>query len=160
MLPEINTILYASDLGHHTRPAMKLAASMAKQHNAKIVYLHVLEPLADTARSMVSTYFSEAEIKQKFEESAVSTREHMEKRVQDFYNEEMPGEETVIDTEIRVETGSIEDVILKVSEKISADLIVMGSRTHSKVGRMMMGSSANKIVHTSKVPVLVVPIHS
>jgi len=159
MLPTIKTIVYASDLGHHTRPAMNMAASIAKQHNAKIVYLHVLEPLADTARTLVSSYFSESEIDTKFAESAESTKEYMTSRIKEFYEEEFNGEDPNIDTEIKVITGQIEDVILSASNEVNADMIIMGSRTHSAVGRMMMGSSANKIVHTSKIPVLVVPIY-
>jgi len=160
MLPEIKTIVYASDLGQHTRPAMRMATSVAKQYNAKIIYLHVLEPLADTARTLVSSYFSESEIDSKFAESAASTKEHMKTRIEEFYQEELNDADPEIETEIKVITGRIEDVILATADEVGADMIVMGSRTHSVVGRMMMGSSANKIVHTSKIPVLVVPIYS
>lgn len=160
MLPEIKTIIYASDLGHQTRPAMRMAASIAREHNAKIIYLHVLEPLADTARTLVGSYFSESEIDSKFAESVVTTKEHMNTRIEEFYKEELEGKESEFSTEIMVITGQIEEVILETAKKENADLIVMGSRTHSVVGRMMMGSSANKVVHTSEIPVLVVPIHN
>ena len=84
----------------------------------------------------------------------------MNTRIQDFYKEELEGKESEFNTEIMVITGQIEEVILETAKKENADLIVMGSRTHSVVGRMMMGSSANKVVHTSEIPVLVVPIHN
>ena len=39
-MTEINTILYATDLGKHTRPAFRMAVSLAKQHDAKIIFFH------------------------------------------------------------------------------------------------------------------------
>jgi nucleotide-binding universal stress UspA family protein len=139
MLPEIKTILYASDLGKNTRPAMRLAASIAKQHNARVVYLHVLEPLADTARALVGAYYSDEDIDAKYQESLESTRVYMERRIGAFHQEEMGDTEAPFETAVMAKS-------------------VMGSRTHSMMGRMMMGSSATKIVHTSKIPVLVVPL--
>ena len=40
----INTILYATDLGKHARPAFRMAVTLAKQSNAKIHFLYVIEP--------------------------------------------------------------------------------------------------------------------
>lgn len=158
MLPEIKTVLYASDLGKNTRPAMRLAASIAKQHNARVVYLHVLEPLADTARALVGAYYSDEDIDAKYQESLESTHSYMERRIASFHQEEMGDVEAPFETAVVVKSGQIEEVILAVANDVKADMIVMGSRTHSMMGRMMMGSSATKIVHTSTIPVLVVPL--
>lgn len=158
MLPEIKTIVYASDLGKNTRTAMRLAASIAKQYKARVIYLHVLEPLADTARALVGTYYSDEDIDAKYQESLESTRAYMIRRIATFHEDEVGTLDTPFDTEVIVKSGHIEEVILDVAYAEKADLIVMGSRTHSLMGRMMMGSSATKIVHTSKIPVMVVPL--
>ena len=158
MIPEIKTILYASDLGKNTRTAMRLAASIAKQHNARVIYLHVLEPLADTARALVGAYYTDEDIDAKYQESLESTNAYMTRRIATFHEEEMGNQEAPFETDVIVKSGQIEEVILNVAYAEKVDMIVMGSRTHSLMGRMMMGSSATKIVHSSKIPVLVVPL--
>ena len=158
MLPKIKTILYASDLGNHTRPAIRTAAAIASVHDAKIIYLHVLEPITNTARSLVSSYISEKEINERLQQNKEEMTDYMEKRIAKFHEEELSDQEKDLETQVMVKIGKIEEEILKVAEQEGADLIVMGSRTHSGVSQFMMGSSANKIVHTSHIPVLVVPI--
>ncbi len=53
------------------------------------------------------------------------------------------------------EIGFVPDEIIRKSEEIGADLIVMGSRSKSPIG-FLLGSVAEKVVSKSKVPVLVV----
>ncbi len=158
MLPKVKTILYASDLGNHTRPAIKMAAAVASGQKARIIYLHVLESISGTAKSLVSSYVSEEELNQIFTDSVQKMTEKMRDRIQKFHDEELTDEDRDLETKIMVKTGKIEEVILDVAEQEKADLIVMGSRTHSGIGQFMMGSSANKVIHTSHIPVLVVPI--
>ena len=61
-LPRISTILYATDLGKNTRPVFKQAIGHAIAHNAKIIMLHIVEPLSDTAKAVISAYMPETEI--------------------------------------------------------------------------------------------------
>ena len=42
MIPEINKILYATDLSENARFAFGFAASLANRYNAKVTILHVL----------------------------------------------------------------------------------------------------------------------
>ena len=46
--------------------------------------------------------------------------------------------------------------IKRYAKKISADLIVMGSKGHSKLDEIIVGSNTERTVRTSKIPVLVV----
>ena len=52
--PEISTILYASDLGQQTHTVFRHAITIARQYNAKIIMMHVVEPIGETARSVIS----------------------------------------------------------------------------------------------------------
>jgi nucleotide-binding universal stress UspA family protein len=45
MIPEIKTILYATDLSKNSSYAYLYAVDMAKRHNVKIVILHSVEPV-------------------------------------------------------------------------------------------------------------------
>ncbi len=51
MFPQIKTILYTTALSSYTRPVLRFAVALAKQHDAKIVLLHVAEPLSSSVRS-------------------------------------------------------------------------------------------------------------
>jgi nucleotide-binding universal stress UspA family protein len=46
--------------------------------------------------------------------------------------------------------------LLKVAEEVNADLIVIGLRRRSPVGKLLLGSNAQKILLESDIPVLAV----
>jgi len=46
--------------------------------------------------------------------------------------------------------------ILRYNEKINADLIIMGSIGHTKIEELLIGSNTEKVIQTSKTPVLIV----
>jgi nucleotide-binding universal stress UspA family protein len=50
--------------------------------------------------------------------------------------------------------GRAADVILDVAEAVKADLIAMTTHGRSGVGRWLLGSTADAVVHAAKVPVL------
>ena len=56
-----------------------------------------------------------------------------------------------------VEEGDPSSELLKVSERNGADLVVIGSTGKTALGRALLGSVAERMVHHSKVPVMVVP---
>ena len=49
--------------------------------------------------------------------------------------------------------------LLRLAKEIDADLIVCGSHGRGVIGRLMLGSVSSKLVHRSRVPVLVVPAY-
>src|SRR3712207_2674630 len=51
--------------------------------------------------------------------------------------------------------GTPVDAILDLGEEIGADLIVMGSRGHGPLGRLILGSVSEGVVHHAPCPVLV-----
>ena len=56
-----------------------------------------------------------------------------------------------------VESASVQEAIRLQTFRTSADLVVMGTHGRSGVDRFLLGSVAEKILRTSRVPVLVVP---
>jgi nucleotide-binding universal stress UspA family protein len=57
----------------------------------------------------------------------------------------------------RKETGHPADVILRVGEEESCDLIVLGSRGLGEVKRFLLGSVSDAVAHHAHCPVLIVP---
>lgn len=52
--------------------------------------------------------------------------------------------------------GQPADAVVSVAEKADVDLIVMGSHGHGSLANLVLGSVANKVLASSKVPVLLV----
>ncbi len=156
--PEISTILYATDLGDHTRPVFRHALAMAKQYDAKIIMLHVVEPMSETAMAVVRTYLSKELTddvkKDAMKEIIVSMKERLKK----FYDDEcLDGKQSAWVKEVLVVTGKPSEEILRVAEEDHASIIIMGKSTRKVRGVRVMGSTARRVSRMSRIPVLVVP---
>ena len=58
--------------------------------------------------------------------------------------------------ETRLVRGAAAEEILRTARDLMADLIVMGSRGRTRLGRLLMGSTAEAVVPKADCPVLVV----
>lgn len=61
------------------------------------------------------------------------------------------------ETELRVVTGDSWDDALDNADWLDGEILVLGSRPHSELARVFLGSRATKIVRHSPVPVAVMP---
>ena len=159
MLAPINTILYACDLEEKTQSALELVMNLALTHQAKVIIMHSIEPLSAQANTMLYNYVSAEATKKMQEEAVRSVKEQMDKLLDNFmeaHKEELAA--LTSSPERLIVHGVPSDAIQFTAEEKDADMIVMNSRTHSRIGQMIIGSTANKIIHHSKIPVLVVPI--
>ncbi len=62
-----------------------------------------------------------------------------------------------IEAEALLVQGPTTDTLLEVSQKVSADLILIGSHGRSALFRAFVGSVSEQVLKESKVPVMVVP---
>jgi nucleotide-binding universal stress UspA family protein len=62
-----------------------------------------------------------------------------------------------IEAEALLVQGPTTDTLLEIAQKVSADLIVIGSHGRSALFRAFVGSVSEQILKESKVPVMVVP---
>lgn len=60
-------------------------------------------------------------------------------------------------TEASTELGDAAGVILEKAEAVEADVIVVGTRGRSGLSRMLLGSTAERVLHYAPCPVLIVP---
>jgi nucleotide-binding universal stress UspA family protein len=56
--------------------------------------------------------------------------------------------------EPQLRTGDARDVILQVAEELGANLIIMGTHGRRGLSRALLGSVAEMVVRTSRIPVL------
>lgn len=155
----IKTILYTTALGPHTRPVFRFAVNLTREHNAKMVLLHVVEPLTTNVRFLIDSYLAEDKAQELHREATSGILDKFHKRLEAFCAEELGStlQETTLLSEIRVVSGLPCEVILEEAERCNADLIIVGS--HSGVTRRtsFIGSTSRRLTLLSKRPVLIVP---
>ncbi|MBE9397687.1 universal stress protein [Pontibacterium sp. N1Y112] len=160
MLPQVKKILYASDIDQGSRPAFRAAVSLCGHYNSEITFLHVIEPLSASAQSIVDTMMNDESLLEMHDQSIQNLRDKLKERIERFCETELEESEMLSEGQAvaRVEEGTPWKTILEVADDIDADVIVMGTRTHSGVSQFLLGSTANKVMHHTKRPVLVVPL--
>lgn len=154
-LPQINTILYTTSLGKHTRPVFRHAANLAAQFNAKIIMLHVVEPMGEMGHALIQNYLDESLVKKMHDEGIDAIKDQMRQRVADFCADELSSLPSPVELNVEhvVIEGNHTDSILKEANDINADMIVIGAENtfghHSH--------TTQQVMRGAKVPVLVVP---
>jgi nucleotide-binding universal stress UspA family protein len=160
MIPQIRSILYTTDLEPHAPGVFGYAVSLAQRHDAKIVLLHVIEPLGPTAQSLVRNVVP----KDQLEEIQAQGMEHIQQeiraRLEQFRAKELQSTDAELVSEIRVVEGQPAATIIEQADEIAADLVVMGTHGRAGMGEFLLGSVAHKLMQQSKIPVLLVPLRS
>lgn len=64
--------------------------------------------------------------------------------------------ETSVEVAFRLDTIDVADAILDHAERSDAEVIVIGSRKRSSVGKFLLGSTTQRVLLDSAVPVLVI----
>jgi nucleotide-binding universal stress UspA family protein len=159
MLPEIRTILYATNLGPEAPYVFRFALSQAQHYKAKVHVIHVLEPLGSFAKNLVEQYLSPEQSKEIQDKSRQAVIDRISNRLSAFCDQETCtlSEGSNIVADIQVVEGHPSDVIIKQAKAVNADLIVMGTHRHVRLSPSgFIGSTARQVINTSKVPVLTV----
>ena len=140
---EIKTILVPTDLRPESMIALRYALTLAKQFNANLTLLHVLE----------EPYTSDTELESGAEELLV-LKKSKEERELALLEEELRSEYRNCRSCFRV--GSPFRQIVHEAENIKASVIVISSHSYGWLGRILHGSGADVILHSTLCPVLVV----
>ena len=138
-------ILVPIDFSKPSEYAAKMAAKIAKKTDGSITLIHLIELPSDVVDVQYGSRFS-------IPESMLYLRKIKEK-ILDFKNSFFT-EDMKVDYFIKLNNPF--DGIKKYADKIDADLIIMGSKGHSKFDEIIIGSNTEKIVRSSKIPVIVV----
>jgi nucleotide-binding universal stress UspA family protein len=158
MIPEIQKILYTTDLSKNARYAFSYAASLANRYGAGITILHVLEDISPYGDSLVINILGEEkwqELRKGNEQKIIATiKERLEKFCEDV-SSELPSCPFITD-EIIVKIGNPVDEILKQIISKDFDLVVMGAHGQGVISDAMMGSVSRRVLRRCKKPVMVI----
>ncbi|MCP4340582.1 MAG: universal stress protein [Desulfobulbaceae bacterium] len=134
------------------------ALAMAKQYDAKIIMLHVVEPVGETALAVINTYLSKELTEDVQKETMKGVIVQIKERLKEFYADESDdGKQSASVEEILVVAGKPSEEILRICEEEKASIVIMGKSTRKVRGIRVMGATARRVSRMSYVPVLVVP---
>lgn len=160
MLPQIKTIIFATGLGAGTPHVFRYALSLAQKHAAKIVVVHAMEPLSPFGQSLVERHISHERSEELHLEAREKVKAELISKLELLCSRESgakPGSCEWV-SEIRVIEGQADQVVIAEAEKSQADLIVLGTHRHTRLGEALLGNTARKVTHKAEQPVLLVRI--
>jgi len=135
----IKTILHPTDFSQRSQPALHMAVALARDYNARLVILYVLEPWMMAYGEGV----------------AVPPPENYLDEVKAQLHQIRPTDERIV-FEHRLIEGDPPAEILRTAAECRADLIVLGSHGRRGLARLLMGSVAEHVVRKATCPVLTV----
>jgi nucleotide-binding universal stress UspA family protein len=156
----IRTILYATDLGLYAPYVLQHALALTRSFNATLYVVHAVEPMGLFADSVLQTYLTESTLQEMRSKGLSAVMASIEQRVLEGFNDEMgeaPQDMQLIKA-VRVIQGDPPQVILAEAQKLSADLLVVGSHSHGTTWDTPLGRTAQRLVQLSESPVYLVPM--
>ena len=160
MIPNINKILYATDLSDNSAYAFRYAINSALKHDAGVIILHVFEILSMTNRAVLDLYLDEDFRNRIFNERISDTIDRIRKRLKIFCEKEFHGDPKNADRveSIEVCEGFPAEEILKKADEFSCDAIVMGTHGKGLIGHAFLGSTAKRVLRRTRKPVFIIPL--
>ena len=139
---KIKSILVPTDFSAASKKALKYAEELARQFNAQITLLHVIEPMpmADFGAYPLALSYDPLLKKTKQTLDRFSRREVAENLLK----------------ETQVSVGRPFQEITDAARKLKMDLIVIATHGHTGLTRAILGSTAERIVRYAPCPVLTV----
>ncbi|MDP7027494.1 MAG: universal stress protein [Candidatus Marinimicrobia bacterium] len=144
-----NKILCATDLNKENDPVITKAVQVAHQFNSSIIILNVHDEFMDK-EEMEMLRVNVESVQSEFEKTAILAKNEMKGIIHSLHAED-------IKVEFILKKGKPNKIICDESDKLGADLIIIGKSSSSNISNIILGSTAAYIVNHANVPVLVVP---
>jgi nucleotide-binding universal stress UspA family protein len=162
MIPQINKILYATDLSKNSSYAFFYAVDMAKRHKARIVILHSVESVRHIYADGMADRLEKVLQRAKKEERETDLEE-IKKYIQEFCKKAenqigFPCIEMV--SKILVPIGHPVEEILKTADEESCDVIILGTHGKGFLRQTFLGSVAEDVLKRTRKPVFIIPLPS
>jgi nucleotide-binding universal stress UspA family protein len=135
----IKVILHPTDFSKASEPALGVARSLARDHGARLIVLHVA-PVDIYLEGRLAAEFDPAD----FQRSLDAIRQRLD------------GPDLKYPVETRLTRSYAAEGILGTAEDLACDLIVMGTHGRTGLGRLLMGNTAESVLPKADCPVLVV----
>lgn len=159
MIPKIKNVLYATDLSKNSAYAFRYAVNTARNHNATIHMLYVLEvfPQRDAILGM---QIGEEKIDQLHQDSMKDVNSRIKERLKLFAERELKDDPETLKrvVGIHVVTGDPATEILNKTDELDCDIIIMGTHGKGAISHAFLGSVSEKVLHRIHKPVYIIPL--
>lgn len=135
----LRAILHPTDFSPSSDFAKGLAWSLARDHGAQLVVLHVAAPPAVSYGEIVAPLAGGG-----YNDNAWKALRRLH------------WPDDGVSVELRVEAGDPAKEILRLAREMPCDLIVIGTHGRTGLSRMLMGSVAEQVVRKAACPVVMV----
>jgi nucleotide-binding universal stress UspA family protein len=137
-------ILVATDFSAPSRVALRSAMGLADQMGATVEVVHVVERLPQRTRLLVGS-FGDAGVQAERIRRADAHLQRLLRRIRTAG--------VAVEGEVRY--GRPWEEILDAARETGAEVVCIGNSGHSRLQRLLLGSTAERVVRQSTVPVLV-----
>lgn len=145
-MKRIRRILYATDYSKASERALQEAIDLAKQNNAELLVVHVIEPVPYVAGGD----YGGAELYIRLEESAKrNAQTSMQKLMQRLSRLKVKAKSLLV-------KGNAHEQIVKSAKGKKADIVVIGTHGRTGLSKLFLGSVAGRVVSSATCPVLTV----
>lgn len=139
-------ILVPTDFSEYSNKALSQAIDIAKQYNAKVFLIHVIE---EHAIQTVDEYSIGIEVVQELENKILAAaKDKMQKQLDRF------SENKNVEIYSSIRNGISYEEILKEEQDKNIDLIVIASFGKTGIAKYLLGSVARNVLKGAKCPVL------
>jgi len=142
---EIKKILLPSDFSERTEKVCSYALSLAGKYGAEIDVIHVIHEDLD----MSSFYVPHIS----FDVTENEMMKGAEVKLKTFCDDHLKGK---ADYEIHVRKGTPFNEIIEAAKAFGSDIIVMGTEGKTGIEHAIFGSTAERVLKKSPIPVLTV----
>lgn len=148
-------VLIALDYNPTAQKVAETGYTIAKAMNAEVILLHVLSDAGFYSASLYDPImgfggFGNVDYMQS------NVIDNLKKTAQRFLNK---SKTHLGDTYIQtlVKEGEFADSILEAAKDLHADIIVMGSHSRKWLEQIVMGSTTEKVLHHTSIPLFIIP---
>lgn len=146
-MKRIRRILYATDYSKASERALQEAIDLAKQNNAELLVVHVIEPVTPY---VAGEEYGGAELYIRLEESTKrDAQTSMQKLMQRLSRLKVKAKSLLL-------KGNAHEQIVKAGKSKKADIIVIGTHGRTGLSKLFLGSVAGRVVSSATCPVLTV----
>jgi nucleotide-binding universal stress UspA family protein len=138
-----SNIVWATDGSEHADRALDYAAQLADDERAQLHVVHIVEMLVGGRVAGQRAFLNEDQLDAKIKAQAQEVS--LRYRIQTTLHMTPSG------------ISNIADRIVEIAADSRADLIVVGTRGHSAIGNLVLGSVTQRLLHVASCPVLAVP---
>ena len=137
-------IIWATDGSAAADAALPKVRELASANGTAVVVLHCNETYVGPRTYGLEVHVDEEDVKAKIAKQAEELRDAGFDATAEF---------------VGGRSGLAAHAIAEAAEKDGADLIVVGTRGHTRLGGLLVGSVTERLLQVSPCPVLAVPVH-